>query len=264
MSTATARIAKAIQPHCVLLDSSSFCDAAAAAATAAGLTPDVVVAPEVVVVAGGGDTATTVVVWDSVTVGVDRVGAVTVGVDCVGAVTVGVDRVGAVTVGVDRVGVVRVPPLVSVPPAEPFPPPHAARKPTANNAIIAAAPRRSNDTGTRLVTTHERSQSRATDPSPNRDEPRSCTGAMTILAHTLAADHLVRATCRVRSCDIVGHEAHNRACHGRTFVTTRSLVAWPGRLQWTRSPESRRSTMPDLHPRRIPEFVEPSHVAAGR
>ena len=244
MRTATARIAKAIQPHCVLLDSSSFCDAAAAAATAAGLTPDVVVPPETVVVAGGGDTATTVVVWDSV--------------------TVAVDGVGAVTVGVDRVGVVRVPPLVSVPPAEPFPPPHAARKPTANNAIIAAAPRCSNDTGTRLVTTHERSHSRATDPSPNRDEPRTCTGAMTILAHTLAADHLVRVTCRVRSCDIVVHEAHNRTCHGRTFVTTRSLVAWPGRLQWTSSPESRRSTMPDLHPRRIPEFVEPSHVAAGR
>jgi hypothetical protein len=84
MMTATARIAKAIQPHCVL--DSSFCDAAAAAATA-GLTPDVVVAPELVVVAGGGDTATTVVVWDSVTVGVDRVGAVAVGVDRVGVVT---------------------------------------------------------------------------------------------------------------------------------------------------------------------------------
>jgi hypothetical protein len=55
--TAAARIAKAIQPHCVLLDSSS-CDAAAApaAAAAAGLTPDVVV------VAGGGATATTGVV----------------------------------------------------------------------------------------------------------------------------------------------------------------------------------------------------------
>ena len=148
---------------------SSSCDAAAAAAAAAaaGLTPpDVVVAPVVVVVAGGGVTATTVVVWDSVTVAVDRVGAV----------TVGVDRVGAVTEGVDRVGVVRVPPLVSVPPAESFPPPHAARKPTANNAIIAAAPPRSNEKA-RLVTTHERSHSRATDPSPNRDEPRSCTGA---------------------------------------------------------------------------------------
>jgi len=155
MRTAAARIAKAIQPHCVLLDSSSFCDAAAA--TAAGLTPDVVVFPEVVVVAGGGVTATTVVVCDSVTVWVDRVGVVTVGVDRVGAVTVGVDRVGAVTVGVDRVGVVRVPPLVSVPPAEPFPPPHAARKPTVNNAIIAAAPRRSNEKWARLVTTNERS-----------------------------------------------------------------------------------------------------------
>ena len=161
MSTAAARIAKAIQPHCVLLGSSSFCDAAAAAATAAGLTPDVVVAPEVVVVTGGGVTATTVVVWDSVTVGVDRVGAV----------TVGIDRVGAVTVGVDRVGVVRVPPLVSVPPAEPFPQPHAARKPTANKAIIAAAPRRSNEKWARLVTTHRRSHSKATEPSPNRDEP---------------------------------------------------------------------------------------------
>src|SRR5580765_6070718 len=141
MRTATARIAKAIQPHCVLL-SSSFCDAAAAAATAAGLTPDVVVvAPEVVVVAGGGDTATTVVVWDSVTVAVD----------CVGAVTVGVDRVGAVTVGVDRVGVVPVPAFVSVPPAEPFPPPHAARKPIASNASIAAAPRQPDEKWARLV-----------------------------------------------------------------------------------------------------------------
>ena len=178
MRTATARIAKAIQPHCVLLDSSlSDATAAAAAAAAAGLTPDVVVAPEVVVVAGGGDTAITVVVWDSVTVAVDRVGAVTVGVDRVGAVTVGVDRVGAVTVGVDRVGVVRVPPLVSVPPSEPFPPPQAARKPTENNAIIAAAPRRSNEKWAQLVTTHERSHSRATDPSPNRDELRSCTAA---------------------------------------------------------------------------------------
>jgi hypothetical protein len=144
MRTATARIAKAIQPHCVLLDS-SFCDDAAAAA--AGLTPDVVVTPETVVVAGGGDTATTVVVWDSVTVGVDPVGGV----------TDGVDRVGAVTVGVDRVGVVRVPPLVSVPPADPLPPPHAARNATANNAIIAATPRRSNEKWDRLVTTNERS-----------------------------------------------------------------------------------------------------------
>ena len=200
MSTAAARIAKAIQPHCVLLDSSSFCDAAAAAATAAGLTPDVVVAPEVVVVTGGGVTATTVVVWDSVTVEVDRVGAV----------TVGVDRVGAVTVGVERVGVVRVPPLVSVPPAEPFPPPHAARKPTANNAIIVAAPRRSTEKWARLVTTHERSHSRATDPSPNRDEPRShddsrprrssCSGEVSrqILRHR-----------RPRSSQTV--------CHGRTL-----------------------------------------------
>ena len=224
MRTATARIAKAIQPHCVLSDSSSFCDAAAAAAAAAaaGLTPDVVVVPETVVVAGGGVTATTVVVWDSVTVGVDRVGAVTVGVDRVGAVTVGVDRVGAVTVGVDRVGVVRVPPLVSVPPAEPFPPPHAARKPTANNAIIAAAPRRSNEKWARLVTTHERSHSRATDPSPNRDEPRGCTAAMTILAYTLAADHPVRVTCRVRSCEIVGHEDGKWPATVGPFVTTRS------------------------------------------
>jgi hypothetical protein len=61
--TAAARIAKAIQPHCVLLDS-SFCDAAAAAAAAAaaGLTPDVVVEPEIVVVGGVGAAATTVVV----------------------------------------------------------------------------------------------------------------------------------------------------------------------------------------------------------
>jgi hypothetical protein len=29
----------------------------------------------------------------------------------------------------------------------------------------------------RLVTTHKRSHSRATDPSPNRDEPPSCTAA---------------------------------------------------------------------------------------
>jgi len=210
MRTAAARIAKAIQPHCVLLDSSSFCDAAAAAATAAGLTPDVVVAPEVVVVAGGGVTATTVVVCDSVTVWVDRVGVVTVGVDRVGAVTVGVDRVGAVTVGVDRVGVVRVPPLVSVPPAEPFPPPHAARKPTANNAIIPAAPRQSNEKA-RLVTMHERSHSRATVPSPEQDEP---------LPHTLAADHPVRVTCRVSSYDIVGHEDRKWPATVGPFVTT--------------------------------------------
>jgi hypothetical protein len=140
MMTATARIAKAIQPHCVL--DSSLCDAAAAAATAAGLTPDVVVPAELVVVAGGGDTATTVVVWDSVTVGVDRVGAV----------TAGVDRVGVVTEDV-RVGVAPVPALVRVPSAEPFPPPHAARDPTASDAIIAAATRRSNGKWDRLVTT---------------------------------------------------------------------------------------------------------------
>jgi hypothetical protein len=77
-----------------------------------------------------------------------------------------------VTAGVERVGVVRVPPLVSVPPAEPFPPPHAARKPTANNAIIAAAPRGSNE---KRAPTQTRSHPRATDPSPNRDEPRRCT-----------------------------------------------------------------------------------------
>jgi hypothetical protein len=138
MRTAAARMAKAIQPHCVLLDS-SFCDAAAAAAAAAaaGLTPDVVVA-------GGGDTATTVVVWDSVTVGGDWVGALTVGVDRVGVATEDVGRVGALTVGVDRVGVVRVPALVCVPTAEPFPPPHAARNPSANSATIAAPPRRFN------------------------------------------------------------------------------------------------------------------------
>jgi hypothetical protein len=156
MRTAAARMAKAIQPHCVLLDS-SFCDAAAAAAAAAaaGLTPDVVVALEIVVVTGGGDTATTVVVWDSV--------------------TVGVDRVGALTVGVDRVGVVRVPALVRVPTAEPFPPPQAARNPSANNATIAAPPRRSNGKWARLVTTRGRSHARAADLSPNQDEPRSCT-----------------------------------------------------------------------------------------
>jgi hypothetical protein len=166
MRTAAARMAKAIQPHCVLLDS-SFCDAAAAAAAAAaaGLTPDVVVALEIVVVTGGGDTATTVVVWDSVTVEVDRVGAL----------TVGVDRVGALTVGVDRVGVVRVPALVRVPTAEPFPPPQAARNPSANNATIAAPPRRSNGKLARLVTTRRRSHARAADLSPNEDEPRSCT-----------------------------------------------------------------------------------------
>jgi hypothetical protein len=158
MRTAAARIAKAIQPHCVLLDS-SFCDAAAA--TAAGLTPDVVVA-------GGGATATTVVVSDSVTVGVDRVGAL----------MLGVDRVGVVTEGVVRVGVVRVPALVSVPPAEPFPPPHAARKPTANNAIIAATPRGSKEKWARLDTTQKRSHSRPADPSPNRDEPRSSPGIL--------------------------------------------------------------------------------------
>jgi hypothetical protein len=156
MRTAAARIAKAIQPHWVLLDS-SFCDAAAAAATAAGFTPDVVVAPEVVVVAGGGDTATTVVVWDSVTVG---------------AVTVGVDRVGAVTVGVERVGVAGVPAPVSVPTAEPFPPPHAARNPTVSNPITAVEASRSNETWTRPVNTSRRSHRSAAGPSPDRDELR--------------------------------------------------------------------------------------------
>jgi UTP-glucose-1-phosphate uridylyltransferase len=126
--TATARIAKAIQPHCVLLDSS--CDAAAAAATAAGLKPVVVVEPEIVVVGGAGVTATTVVVWDNVTVGVDLVRVVTVGVDCVGVVTE----------GAVRVGVVRVSELVRVPTAEPLPPPHAVRSPTANTVSNAAPP----------------------------------------------------------------------------------------------------------------------------
>jgi hypothetical protein len=112
------------------------------------------------------------------------------------------------------------------------------------------------------VTTHERSQSRATDPSPNRDEPRSCTGDDNS-CHTLPTDHPVRVTCRVRSCDIVGHEARKRPATVGPFVTTRSLVAWPGRLQWTRSPESRRSTMPDLHPRRIPVAMRPWLTGSG-
>jgi hypothetical protein len=163
MRTAPARIAKAIQPHWVLLDS-SVCDAAAAAAAAAaaGLTPDVVVVPEFVVVAGGGATAITVVVWDFVTVGVA----------CVGAVTVGVDRVGVVTVGVDRVGSVRDPEPGSVPTADPFPPPHAARNPAANNPIMAAAASRLNETWARLVNTSRRSHRSAVDPSPDRDELR--------------------------------------------------------------------------------------------
>ena len=57
-STAAARMPKAIQPHCVLLESSLLLDAAAApaAAAAAGLTPEVVV-PATVVVAGGAATA---------------------------------------------------------------------------------------------------------------------------------------------------------------------------------------------------------------
>jgi hypothetical protein len=113
------------------------------------------------------------------------------------------------------------------------------------------------------VTTHERSHSRATDPSPNRDEPRGCTAAMTILAYTLAADHPVRVTCRVRSCEIVGHEDGKWPATVGPFVTTRSLVVWPGRLQWTRSPESRRSTMPDLHPRRIPVAMRPWLTGSG-
>jgi hypothetical protein len=125
MRTATARIAKAIQPHWVVLDS-SFCDAAAAAAAAAGLTPDVVVA-------GGWTAATTVVVRDSVTVGVGCVVLVTA--------TVGVDRVGVVTDGVSRVGVARVAEVGVVPTADPSPPPHAVRNPMATNAIVAAAPR---------------------------------------------------------------------------------------------------------------------------
>jgi hypothetical protein len=55
-------------------------------------------------------------------------------------VTVGVGLVGVVTVGVDRVGVVRVTEFVRVATAEPFPPPHADRSPTANTASIAVAP----------------------------------------------------------------------------------------------------------------------------
>jgi hypothetical protein len=198
--TAAARIAKAIQPHCVLLESSfSEAAAAAAAAAAAGLTPDVVVA-------GGGEIATTVVVWDSVTVGVGIVG-----VDRVGVGTVGVDRVGVGTVGVDRVGVVRVPALVSVPPTEPSPPPHAARKPTANNGIIAAAPRQSNGNRIRLVTTHAPSHSRVADPSPDPDEAQA------------PVDHPLRMTCRVSSCDMVCGEAHERsatACAAEALAAT--------------------------------------------
>ena len=160
--TATARIAKAIQPHCVLLDSSCCDAAAAAAATAAGLSPDVVVAPETVVVAGGGVTATTVVVVvsDSVTVGIDRVGAVTVGVDLAGAVT---DCAG-------RVAVVPAPEFVTVPTAEPFPPPQAVKNPTASDAIIAALTRRPDELPARPMTTGRRSHALTADSSPDSDE----------------------------------------------------------------------------------------------
>jgi hypothetical protein len=153
MRTAAARIAKAIQPHCVLLDS-SFCKAAAVAAAAAGLTPDVVVVPEIVVVAGGGTAAATVVVRDSV--------------------TVEVGRVGVVTEDAGPVGVVRVPELVSGPTADPFPPPHATRNPAANNANIAAAPSGLNEEWARRVTTRRPSHSRTAGPSPDRDELQRC------------------------------------------------------------------------------------------
>jgi hypothetical protein len=98
MSTAPARMPKAIHPHCVLvLVASLFLEAAAApaAAAAAGLTPDVVVTD---VVVGG---AATVVVWlgATATVVVETV-CVTVGrVSTVLTVTVAGGMV-CVTVGV--------------------------------------------------------------------------------------------------------------------------------------------------------------------
>jgi hypothetical protein len=49
--------------------------------------------------------------------------------------------------------------------------------------------------------------------------------------HTLAADHPVWVTCRARSYDIVGDEDRTWPATVGSFVTTRSLVAWPGRLQ---------------------------------
>jgi hypothetical protein len=118
--------------------------------------PEVVVV--VVVVGGAGVTAATVVVWDNVTVGVDFVGVVTVGVDCVGMVAE----------GAVRVGVVRVSEFVSVPTAEPLPPPHAVRSPAANTASIAAAASRF--IGSRRAITHERSHSGPADTSSDRDD----------------------------------------------------------------------------------------------
>jgi hypothetical protein len=137
MATTAARIPKAIQPHCVVLDSSLLLEAAAAAAAAAaaGFTPEVVVATVVVVAAGvltvtagAIDVSVTVdgVVWVIVTV---FAGACAVWVGGGFAEVIGVDGV-----DVERVGVLRVA-EVRVPAAELLPPPHDVR------AIAARSPR---------------------------------------------------------------------------------------------------------------------------
>jgi hypothetical protein len=53
------------------------------------------------------------------------------------------------------------------------------------------------------VTTHERSHSRATDPSPNRDEPRSCTACSGEVSRQVLRHRRPRSS--------------QTACHGRTL-----------------------------------------------
>jgi hypothetical protein len=155
-TTRAARIPNAIQPHCVLLvDSSLLLDAAAAptaaAPTTAGLAPDSVVevVVEAALVAGAASTTVVVSVLVSVfvTVTVDGEGrSVVAGTPAVDEGSVGevsVDAVGAVEVVGGLVGAVRVPEPVSVPIADPFPPPpHAERAKAAKNPTLAAATRR--------------------------------------------------------------------------------------------------------------------------
>ncbi|HEX4526286.1 MAG TPA: hypothetical protein VH108_06035 [Gaiellaceae bacterium] len=142
MTTAAARMPKAIHPHwVVLLDSSLLFEAAAApaAAAAAGFTPEVVVALVVVttadvvtVTAGAIDVSVTVddVVCVIVTV---FVGACTVWVGGGWVVVTGVDWVGVESVGMVRVAPVRVP-VAELPPL-----PHAVSATAATNPKHAVA-----------------------------------------------------------------------------------------------------------------------------
>jgi hypothetical protein len=147
MRTAAARIAKAIQPHCVLLVSSFWLDAAAApaAAAAAGLTPDVVVAATVVAAGVWVSVCVTVTVVGGtvfVTVG-EGVVVVTVTISAWGGgacdVSVGVvEVVGAAVESDGAVGAVRVD--ARVPFAVPLPPPHDESAKPANAIRIPAVP----------------------------------------------------------------------------------------------------------------------------